>query len=329
MITLNASEPKQLATYLQEKHWLKPDERIISLSKPGEGNMNYVLRVTTENRTFIVKQSRSYVEKYPSVLAPKERVITESKFYEKIATNAALQQFMPKLIGVDTESNVMVIEDLGNSTDFTFLYDDHSQINEKDLNHLMDYLHILHHSFIKQELDNELNNIELRKLNHEHIFIYPFMEENGFDLNAIQNGLQTLAIPYKTDVQLKEQIATLGNYYLSNGHYLLHGDYYPGSWLKTDKGLKVIDPEFCFFGLREFDLGVLKAHLYLTQQNETSHQIVQSHYEAYTDLDTCILNGFTGVEMMRRLIGLAQLPLQMDLHIKHNLLQLARTLILK
>jgi 5-methylthioribose kinase len=26
--------------------------------------------------------------------------------------------------------------------------------------------------------------------------------------------------------------------------------------------IKVIDPEFCFYGLREFDLGVLFAHMY-------------------------------------------------------------------
>jgi 5-methylthioribose kinase len=39
------------------------------------------------------------------------------------------------------------------------------------------------------------------------------------------------------------------------------------------------------------------------------------------------LDGFIGVEIMRRLIGLAQLPLKMDLKTKGELMQFAHTLI--
>jgi 5-methylthioribose kinase len=41
------------------------------------------------------------------------------------------------------------------------------------------------------------------------------------------------------------------------------------------------------------------------------------------------LDGFIGVEIMRRLIGLAQLPLKMDLKTKSELVQFARTLFVK
>lgn len=329
MFILNANEPKELAAYLQQQNWLGLDEKIEALTKPGEGNMNYVLRVATNKRSFIVKQSREYVEKYPSVPAPKERVVTESEFYKKIATVAKLQQFMPKLIGVNADDNLMVIEDLGNASDFSFLYHSMSILAKDDLIALVDYLHGLHSSFEKSKTDNELNNIELRELNHEHIFNYPFQEENGFDLNGIQNGLQELAMLYKTDDNLKAKISFLGSQYMSNGTYLLHGDFYPASWLKTANGIKIIDPEFCYFGFREFDLGVLKAHLYLTQQDETLQQLLQLHYDGYNDLDINLINDFAGVEIMRRLIGLAQLPMQMDLTKKKQLLKLAKTLLLK
>jgi len=39
-------------------------EEVISMKKPGEGNMNVVLRIITNERSFILKQSRPYVEKY-------------------------------------------------------------------------------------------------------------------------------------------------------------------------------------------------------------------------------------------------------------------------
>jgi 5-methylthioribose kinase len=38
--------------------------------------MNCVLRIETA-RSFIIKQSRGYVEKYPQIAAPAERVLTE------------------------------------------------------------------------------------------------------------------------------------------------------------------------------------------------------------------------------------------------------------
>lgn len=329
MFILNANEPKELAIYLQKKQWFGLDETIVLLAKPGEGNMNYVLRVDTGKRTFIVKQSRAYVEKYPQVAAPEKRVVTESAFYEKISAEKKVQKFMPRLIGIDVENNLMVIEDLGKANDFTVLYDLQHQLKAEELKELVHYLNGLHHLFQKTILDNELANLELRKLNHEHIFQYPFIEDNGFDLNTVQDGLQELALPYKKDGELKKQIGRLGALYLSNGKYLLHGDYYPGSWLKTSSGVKVIDPEFCYYGMREFDLGVLIAHLHLTEQNKYLHDVVIKNYADYTDLNLEILNGFTGVEIMRRLIGLAQLPLQMDLTTKKKLLGFAKTLILK
>jgi 5-methylthioribose kinase len=155
------------------------------------------------------------------------------------------------------------------------------------------------------------------------------LEENGFDLNSIQEGLQELALPYKKDASLKKQVEFLGSLYLSKGKYLLHGDYYPGSWLKTETEIKIIDPEFCYYGSREFDLGVLMAHLYLTKQKQSTIDYVISDYYASSELNSSILNGFIGVEIMRRLIGLAQLPLKMDLKTKGELMQFAHKLIMK
>ena len=54
----------------------------------------------------------------------------------------------------------------------------------------------------------------------------------------------------------------LGERYLrQNGSSLIHGDLFPGSLLQTGSGeLRVIDPEFCFCGDPEFDIGVFYAN---------------------------------------------------------------------
>jgi 5-methylthioribose kinase len=110
MFILNANEPEELAAYLQQLKWLDEQETIVSLSKPGEGNMNCVLRVETATRSFIVKQSRGYVEKYPQVLVPASRVLTEGAFIKKnwwpIPANHAE-------VGIDAINNMIALEDLG------------------------------------------------------------------------------------------------------------------------------------------------------------------------------------------------------------------------
>ena len=329
MLILNANEPNELAHYLLKKNWLHPDETIHSLTKPGEGNMNYVLRVTTNLRTFIIKQSRAYVEKYPQVAAPIERVITEAAFYQKISKKSSIQSRMPRLLGLDKVNYILILEDLGKSNDYSILYNLKHRLTTEEVTVLVSYLNELHTHFQKTIMDDELANLELRKLNYEHIFRYPFLEDNGFDLDSIQIGLQELALPYKKEAVLKTKVELLGSLYMSKGKYLLHGDYFPGSWLKTDDGIKIIDPEFCCFGSREFDLGVFIAHLYLSQQDLNLIATIEKEYTAFADLNSEILNGFVGVEMMRRLIGLAQLPLQMDLKNKGKLLELANQLIMK
>lgn len=329
MFILNANKPEELAAYLYQQKWLKDGETIVSVSKPGEGNMNCVLRIEAVKRSFILKQSRGFVEKYPQVLAPENRVLTEAAFYQKIASAIEVQDLMPTLLGIDAVNNLIALEDLGKSNDYTVLYDLKERILDEELLQLVNYINSLHQCFEKTVVDDELANAEMKALNYEHLFEYPFKVENGFDLDLVQVGLQMVAMPYKKDAELKEKMERLGSLYLSKGNYLLHGDFYPGSWLKTSDGIKVIDPEFCFYGLREFDLGVLLAHLYLTQQQESTIAFVKENYSSFDELNTAILNGFTGIEIMRRIIGLAQLPLKMDLKTKADLLAFARELILK
>ncbi|WP_223834388.1 phosphotransferase [Spirosoma profusum] len=120
----------------------------------------------------------------------------------------------------------------------------------------------------------------------------------------------------------------MGKIYLQPGATLIHGDYYPGSWLKTDYGTRVIDPEFVFLGHPEFDLGVMIAHLKLAQQDEVLAKQVLSQYRPTGDLEPALLQGFTGVEILRRLIGLAQLPLSLDLKQKKALLEEAAEMVL-
>jgi len=315
----------QTHNYFIEQGWLKPDEEVLDYSKPGEGNMNFVVRVVTKDRSLIVKQSRPYVEKYQQVPAPIERIEKENAFYQCTTSSEFIRNFSPEIIAFDKANHILVMEDLGLASDFLCLYSGKLPISKKVIERLIEYLVCLH----DLEHTSFPDNGKMKTLNHEHIFHYPFIEENGFDLDTVQKGLQELSLPFKRNTSLKDKVKDLGEGYLENGKILLHGDFYPGSWLKVGEGLKVIDPEFAFLGDAEFDLAVMLGHLMLAGQSKEIIQFAKSQYQKHRKLDECLLSQYMGVEILRRLIGLAQLPLSLSLEEKKSLAQRAEQLILE
>jgi len=311
---------KTLEKYLDSRSWLETGEKVAAIEVPGDGNMNFTFRVKTNTRSFIIKQSREYVEKYPQVEAPIERALIEAEFYELISGYSSLKKQMPNLLGVDNQNYVLYLEDLGNGTDYTFLYENGRVLNDEELSKIITFAADLHTNITRKKTENHLSNREMRELNHKHIFIYPYLENNGLDLDAILPGLQKIAEPYKTNNSLRSNIEKLGERYLQDGNSLLHGDYFPGSWLKSKNGIKIIDPEFCFFGEPEFEIGVTIAHLKMANQPENIISNVSKYYKDRAPLNEELCQQFTAVEIFRRIMGLAQLPLTLDLQKRKELL---------
>ncbi|WP_452232616.1 phosphotransferase [Lacinutrix sp. MEBiC02595] len=297
-------------------------EYITKVSKPGEGNMNVVLRINTNLRSFILKQSRPFVQKYKDIEAPIARIDVEYQFYKTIASNALLSKHFPKILKYNSENHLLILEDLGACEDMTYLYDT-GTLETKQLELLVEIIANIHNAKAPKDYPK---NTDLRLLNYQHIFELPFMENNGFSLNEIQPGLEKLSIPYKKDVLLKAKIKEIGSIYLSDGKTLIHGDFYPGSWMTKKEHIYSIDPEFSFLGFPEFDLGVLAAHAILIAQNKTALSTIQKKYP--NPIDSKLLSQITGIEIMRRLIGLAQLPITLSLKEKEILLALAYPLIM-
>ena len=328
MITLKA-EKEIIEKYLVESAFLSPDEKVQKVEKPGEGNMNFTLRVITNSRTFIIKQSRDYVEKYPQVAAPAERVLREAEFYRIIKNNEDLNSKTPNILKVDEENHILLMEDLGESSDYTFLYQEGNVISDAELRDIMYFIADLHTSFTVENVQEPIHNNDMRALNHEHIFKYPYEENNGINLDDILPGLATVGRKVKLDAELKAAVSRLGAMYLANGKHLLHGDYFPGSWLKTTSGLKIIDPEFCFFGIPEFEIGVCMAHLYMAELPHSHIKLAMDLYKEKAPFDDMLMMKFMSVEMLRRILGLAQLPLSLSLQKREALVERAAMIITK
>ncbi len=319
MIDIQQNSPIEL---LQKLGFWQSGEKISQISVPGESNMNLVLRIQTNQGSYILKQSKSYVRKYPQIPAPISRIEIEYRFLELLSTDPYLESLSPKVLHYDSTDHLMLLEDLGEGSDYLSIYGGLRQLQPDELIRLVQYLMHLH----QLQIADFPNTDGMRTLNHEHIFEFPFLEENGFNLNDIQSGLQEVSIPFKRDAVLKAKIHSLGQRYLKTGQILIHGDFYPGSWLEVSSGIKIIDPEFGGLGDPEFDLGVFLAHLDLAQQDEQLSKLVR---ETYTlPLEWSLVQQYRGVELLRRLIGIAQLPVSLSLDEKKSLLALAKTYLL-
>jgi len=315
-------EPQKatLEKYLLSRGLLNHGDGVKKIEKPGPGNMNAVFRVIPYHaRSFVVKQARPWVEKYPELDAPVERTSVENSYYHYVNRYQDLSGFSPKILGFDPQNSLLVMEDFGESTDYGFVYGKDLQFGQQDLNAACTYLNKLKDIPVPELYPA---NIALRRLNHQHIFKLPFTD-NTFELDHVQSGLGKLAKNCKQDHKLLERIDDLGKIYLSQGSFLLHGDFYPGSFLKTATGFKVIDPEFSFMGPEEWDIGVFMAHLFLSGTPVTMIESVLKQFEKSHAFSQSIFSGYVGTEILRRLIGLAQLPLEMTLDQKQLLTDLS------
>jgi 5-methylthioribose kinase len=304
--------------------WMPAGRHVTAVAIAGVGNMNLVERVTLDDgATLILKRARAWVEKYPDIPAPVSRARVEAAFYQAVHGRAA-GDAMPAHLGFDQASAANLFADLGEGSDGMGAYGGQA-ISETDLDGVVDWMGALH--ALPVPADSRFDNRAMRELNALHIFDFPLDPNSGFNVDAITPGLQKVADRLKHDGDFVAAVQAAKALYLGDAPgVLLHGDLYPGSWLKTPKGLFVIDPEFCWIGPPEWDLGVLTAHLWLSGQSPTLVDRLVSRYGG--GVDRQLMNKICGIEIMRRLIGVAQLPLTLDLAAKMALLDQARTLVL-
>lgn len=318
---LTTDSPDLLQRYLEEQNFLNPEETVTEVVSAGEGNMNVALKVMTTERVFVVKQSRPWVARFPDIPAPVGRIGVENAYLQAAGKMENLANRQPKVLLYDAVSYVLILEYLEGAQDMSYLYRAIRPLTMSAINQLADYLSILHTIPVVDFPKNR----DLRALNHAHIFDLPFRPDNGFPLDDILPGLGDLAKPYQNDAQLRAAAAKLGEVYLSDGPTLVHGDFYPGSFMQRGADVFVIDGEFAHPGRAEFDVGVMAAHLQLAGLPWTD--FVYRHYRKSPDFDHLLIHRFRAVEIMRRLIGIAQLPVELSLEERAGLLAQSREML--
>jgi 5-methylthioribose kinase len=311
--------------FLAARRWLECDELLLVCEKAGEGNMNLTLRVRTTRRTFILKQARPWVEKYDAIAAPWDRMLFEQRFYERVRALPEVASRMPRFLAADPAARAVLLEYLPGASDCTGIYGGKT-MTEGEVRELAVYLRALHDGTHGAVDLAEFANRAMRALNHDHIFVIPLAPEHGLPLEGYERGLDAAAASLKADRDYVTKVREAGARYLGDGPCLVHGDFFPGSWLRSAGGLRVIDPEFCFAGSPEFDLGCAVAHLVLGRQPAASIRFFLAAYTngAARGYDAPWVARYAAAEIMRRLIGVAQLPIPASTGVRAELLERSR-----
>ncbi|MCR9197382.1 MAG: phosphotransferase [Planctomycetaceae bacterium] len=315
---LAPDEQTALNELAHRSRWITPDTTIMSLSSAGEGNMNIVLRGRLSNGgSLIFKQSLPFVARYPQIAAPVERLQSEALFYETIRSIPALVESTPHILGFDADSHILCMSDLGPAADYLFVYQQQTDFDtlRPTLVTLLQWLSRLHAVPVHAGNESRLSNEQMRQLNHEHIFDLPWRPENGLEYSE---PVAETADALQQNESLRSAITRLGDIYLGraeadSGRQLLHGDFYPGSWVRDSSDrVMVIDPEFCFCGAPEFDVGVFCAHLTFAGFEQTEISDLLASYGPPPGFSLGLTRQFAAAEVIRRILGVARLPLHVD-----------------
>lgn len=113
-------------------------------------------------------------------------------------------------------------------------------------------------------------NHALCKITEDLIFTDPYRiaEQNRWTAPYLDG----LAASLRDDMDLHVAISRLKLKFMASPEALLHGDLHTGSIMVTDSQMRVIDPEFAFYGPMGFDVGAVLANLLMAYFASAGHE---------------------------------------------------------
>jgi 5-methylthioribose kinase len=145
----------------------------------------------------------------------------------------------------------------------------------------------------KKALQAQFANAELCEITEDLILTEPFepvLLEGKTNRNRFDPGVSDALEQLQDDLEVRANVARLKHRFMTCAQALLHGDLHAGSIMASNPDqhgvadIRVIDPEFAFFGPIGFDVGSFVANLFLNASAQHGHAIdleAQSEYRRY------------------------------------------------
>ncbi|MEM7488073.1 MAG: S-methyl-5-thioribose kinase [Pseudomonadota bacterium] len=121
----------------------------------------------------------------------------------------------------------------------------------------------------KAEVARFAGNVALCRISEDLIFTDPYHDHPGNDFTP---GLEEAVAEMRADAAWRRGIQRLKWDFTTRAEAMLHGDLHSGSVMVTPPGegerIRIIDPEFAFYGPMGFDIGAVLANLWLNAASQ-------------------------------------------------------------
>ena len=256
----------EVISYVKEKNlFLENDD--LTVKEIGDGNINYIFKVENkiDGKSIVLKQADKLLRSSGRPLD-----LTRSKIEANILRieNNLAPHYVPEIYFYDEIMCVLAMEDISEYKNlrteliagkiFPNFADNISEFLSRTLLLTTD---LFMNKFEKKKNVKEFINPELCDISECLVFTEPY--DNNKNRNIITTGNEEFVenMLYKNE-DLHFAILKLREKFMNYSQSLIHGDLHSGSIFINEKGIKIIDPEFSFYGPMAYDIGNVIGNLY-------------------------------------------------------------------
>ena len=253
-------------------HFFEPAEEL-SCTEIGDGNINYVSRVQSlrDGRSIIIKQADKLLRSSGRPLDLYRNKI-EAQILELQGRLAP--GYVPQVYRYDETMAAISMEDIsayGNLRKelaagriYGHLAENLSTFMAETLLPTTDL--VMERNEKKRRVQF-YTNPELCNITEDLVLTEPYY--NFKNRNVITPGNEAYVEQqlYRNEA-LKAEVGKLRYQFMNHAQALLHGDLHSGSVFANEQGIKVIDPEFAFYGPMGYDIGNVVGNLYFSWANK-------------------------------------------------------------
>ena len=274
-------------------HLFAPGEETVC-EEIGDGNINYVFRIRSlqDGHSAVVKQADRLLRSSGRLLDQNRSRIEAAilKLEGELAPG-----FVPEVYHYDEVMAATAMEDVsafGNLRRELAANRVYPHLSENLPVFMVDTLlpttDLILDAEEKKRRVQFFTNPELCKITEDLVLTEPYY--NYKDRNIITPGNECFVEQklYR-DEELHAEAAALRLNFMNNAQALLHGDLHTGSVFANETGIRVLDPEFAFYGPMGYDIGNVIGNLYFSWANKIfAHSDEEEAAAAVRALKTCI-----------------------------------------
>lgn len=240
----------------------------------GDGNINYVFRVWDEStgKSLVIKQADKKLKSSGRLLG-----VYRNKIEVEILKmqNDFAPGKVPQIYDYNEVMCALTMEDISAFQNLRIAllegktFENFSQeITDFMVQVLLSTTDLLMDRHKKKELVKKFTNVELCDISEDLVFTEPYYNYKNRNIITAGNENFVDAVLYH-DEHLKKEVGVLRNTFMNVSQALIHGDLHSGSIFINETGIKIIDPEFAFYGPIGYDVGNVIGNLFFSFANKT------------------------------------------------------------